>query len=89
LIASEKPESSNKTFRWLLRICKRNKNRFFLAKAKERKSEIDFASDLINENYPSTHWRLSGSDKKTVLQTIKILQDKKLFQSKTELKMVF
>jgi dihydrofolate synthase/folylpolyglutamate synthase len=51
----------------------------FLAKAKETNSEIYFASDLIEETYPST---LLGDyqkqNKKTVLQTIKVLQDKKL-----------
>ncbi|MES2411611.1 MAG: folylpolyglutamate synthase/dihydrofolate synthase family protein [Bacteroidota bacterium] len=52
----------------------------FLAKAKEMNSEIYFASDLIEATYPSA---LLGdyqiANKKTVLQTIKILQDKKLF----------
>ena len=60
----------------------------FLAKAKETHSEIYFASDLIQENYPSA---LLGDyqiqNKKTVLQTIKVLQDKKLFSiSETNIK---
>lgn len=46
----------------------------FLAKAKENKSEIYFASDLIQENFPSD---LVGDyqvhNKKTVVQTIAIL----------------
>ncbi|MFA9189854.1 folylpolyglutamate synthase/dihydrofolate synthase family protein [Flavobacterium sp. FZUC8N2.13] len=46
----------------------------FLAKAKENHAEIYFASDLISDNYPSD---LIGDyqihNKKTVLQTIKIL----------------
>lgn len=50
----------------------------FLAKANEAHSEIYFASDLIGETYPSA---LFGDyqiqNKKTVLQTIKVLQDKK------------
>jgi dihydrofolate synthase/folylpolyglutamate synthase len=52
----------------------------FLAKAKETKSEIYFASDLIQETYPSA---LLGDyqvqNKKTVLQTIKVLQQQKQF----------
>jgi dihydrofolate synthase/folylpolyglutamate synthase len=51
----------------------------FLAKADETQSEIFFASDLISETYPSA---LLGDyqiqNKKTVLQTIKVLHDKKL-----------
>ena len=51
----------------------------FLSKADETKSEIYFASDLIDETYPSA---LIGDyqtqNKKTVLQTLKVLQDKKL-----------
>lgn len=51
----------------------------FLAKADETHSEIFFASDLISETYPSV---LLGDyqfqNKKTVLQTIKVLQDKKM-----------
>ena len=51
----------------------------FLAKADETKSEIFFASDLIQETYPSA---LLGAyqiqNKRTVLQTIKVLQDKKM-----------
>lgn len=51
----------------------------FLAKASETNSEIYFASDLISETYPSA---LLGDyqlqNKKTVLQAIKILQDKNL-----------
>ncbi len=52
----------------------------FLAKAKETQSEIYFASDLIEETYPSA---LIGDyqvqNKKTVLQTIKVLQEQKEF----------
>ena len=60
----------------------------FLAKAKATQTEIYFASDLIEETYPSD---LLGNyqiqNKKTVLQTIKILQDKKHFLiSKTAIK---
>lgn len=47
----------------------------FMAKANETKSEIYFASDLIGETYPSA---LIGDyqiqNKKTVMQTIKVLQ---------------
>ncbi len=53
----------------------------FLAKAKENNSEIYFASNLISENYPSD---LIGDyqkhNKKTVLQTIAILNSQKEFQ---------
>lgn len=60
----------------------------FLAKAKETNSEIHFASDLIGETYPSA---LLGDyqiqNKKTVLQTLKVLQDKKLLSvSETAIK---
>lgn len=60
----------------------------FLAKAKETNSEIHFASDLIGETYPSV---LLGDyqiqNKKTVLQTLKVLQDKKLLSvSETAIK---
>ena len=52
----------------------------FLAKAQETNSKIYFASDLIEETYPSA---LIGDyqkhNKKTVLQTIKVLQDQKQF----------
>lgn len=48
----------------------------FSAKANETESQIYFASDLIDETYPSA---LIGDyqkhNKKTVLQTIKVLQD--------------
>lgn len=51
----------------------------FLAKAQETHSEIYFASDLIQEDFPSA---LLGdyqiSNKKTVLQTIKVLQQQLL-----------
>ena len=57
----------------------------FLAKAKECHSEIYFASDLISENYPSD---LIGEyqmhNKKTVLQTIAILNEQKEFKITTE-----
>ena len=57
----------------------------FLAKAKECHSEIYFASDLISENYPSD---LIGEyqmhNKKTVSQTIAILNEQKEFQITTE-----
>ncbi|SEG21209.1 bifunctional folylpolyglutamate synthase/dihydrofolate synthase [Flavobacterium urumqiense] len=57
----------------------------FLAKAKECHSEIYFASDLISENYPSD---LIGDyqmhNKKTVLQTIAILNEQKEFKITTE-----
>lgn len=60
----------------------------FLAKAYETNSEIYLASDLIGDTYPSA---LIGdyqiSNKKTVLQTIKVLQEKKLvFVSETDIK---
>jgi len=52
----------------------------FTAKAKETNSPIYFASDLIEETYPSA---LIGDyqihNKKTVLQTIKVLQTQKEF----------
>ena len=51
----------------------------FLAKSDENHSKIYFASDLIAATYPSA---LLGDyqiqNKKTVLQTLKVLQDKKL-----------
>ena len=57
----------------------------FLAKAKECHSEIYFASDLITENYPSD---LIGDyqihNKKTVLQTIAILNSQKEFKITAE-----
>ncbi|MCF6133143.1 bifunctional folylpolyglutamate synthase/dihydrofolate synthase [Flavobacterium wongokense] len=50
----------------------------FLAKANETHSEIYFASDLVHKSYPSA---LLGDyqyqNKKTVLQTIKVLQGQK------------
>ena len=53
----------------------------FLAKAKECNSEIYFASDLVSETYPSD---LIGDyqihNKKTVLQTIKILNSQNKFK---------
>jgi dihydrofolate synthase/folylpolyglutamate synthase len=60
----------------------------FLTKANETDSEIYFASNLIGETYPSA---LLGdyqiANKKTVLQTIKVLQDKKLISvSETDIK---
>ena len=52
----------------------------FYAKAKERNASIYFASDLISENYPSA---LLGNyqihNKKTVLQTISVLQSQNQF----------
>jgi dihydrofolate synthase/folylpolyglutamate synthase len=52
----------------------------FLAKAEETNSEIYFASDLIAETFPST---LMGDyqihNKKTVLQTIKVLENQNEF----------
>jgi dihydrofolate synthase/folylpolyglutamate synthase len=47
----------------------------FLAKAKETHSELFFASDIIKENYPSVllgYYQISN--KKTALQTIRVLQ---------------
>ena len=53
----------------------------FLAKANETKSEIYFASDLVSENLPSD---LIGayqiSNKKTALQTLRILNSQKEFE---------
>jgi dihydrofolate synthase/folylpolyglutamate synthase len=53
----------------------------FLAKAKEKDSEIYFASELISENYPSD---LIGDyqihNKKTVLETISILNSQNQFE---------
>lgn len=53
----------------------------FLAKAKENQSEIYFASELISETYPSD---LLGDyqlhNKKTVIQTIAILNSQKEFK---------
>jgi dihydrofolate synthase/folylpolyglutamate synthase len=52
----------------------------FDTKAKERNASIYFASDLISENYPSA---LLGNyqihNKKTVLQTIRVLQSQNQF----------
>jgi dihydrofolate synthase/folylpolyglutamate synthase len=57
----------------------------FLAKALENKAEIYFASDLISETYPSD---LLGDyqthNKKTVSQTIKILNEQTDFKVSTE-----
>ena len=60
----------------------------FLAKSDETHSETYFASDLITATYPSA---LLGDyqiqNKKTVLQTLKVLQDKKLLSvSETDIK---
>ena len=60
----------------------------FWAKSDETHSEIYFASDLIAATYPSA---LLGDyqiqNKKTVLQTLKVLQDKKLLSvSETDIK---
>ena len=60
----------------------------FLAKSDENHSKIYFASDLIAATYPSA---LLGDyqiqNKKTVLQTLKVLQDKKLLSvSETDIK---
>ena len=47
----------------------------FLAKAKETHSELFFASDIVKENYPSVllgYYQISN--KKTALQTIRVLQ---------------
>ena len=53
----------------------------FLNKATETNSNIYFASDLISKTFPSD---LKGDyqkqNKKTVLQTITILQDQNLFK---------
>jgi dihydrofolate synthase/folylpolyglutamate synthase len=53
----------------------------FLAKAKDNKAEIYFASELIPENYPSD---LAGDyqihNKKTVVQTISILNSQEEFK---------
>ncbi|MBF6640422.1 bifunctional folylpolyglutamate synthase/dihydrofolate synthase [Flavobacterium sp. J49] len=57
----------------------------FEAKAKDANSEIYFASDLSHENYPSA---LLGDyqfhNKKTVLQTLKVLQKKQLLSISEE-----
>jgi len=57
----------------------------FESKAKEMQSEIYFASDLIQETYPSA---LLGDyqvhNKKTVLQTIKVLNQKQLLSISEE-----
>jgi dihydrofolate synthase/folylpolyglutamate synthase len=63
----------------------------FIAKSDETHSEIYFASDLIAATYPSA---LLGDyqiqNKKTVLQTLKVLQDKKLLSvSETDIKSGF
>jgi dihydrofolate synthase/folylpolyglutamate synthase len=63
----------------------------FIAKAKENHSEIYFASDLIAETYPS---ELLGdyqtANKKTVLQTIQVVQSKSKFEvSETQIKSGF
>lgn len=60
----------------------------FLAKANKTHSEIYFASELIQETYPSAlvgHYQIQN--KKTVLQTLRVLQDKKLLSvSETAIK---
>jgi dihydrofolate synthase/folylpolyglutamate synthase len=57
----------------------------FETKAKATNSEIYFASDLVQEDYPST---LLGDyqfhNKKTVLQTLKVLQEKHLLSVSNE-----
>ena len=57
----------------------------FLAKAKESNSEIYFATDSAQEDYPSV---LFGDyqlhNKKTVLQTLKVLQSKQLLSVSEE-----
>ena len=57
----------------------------FEAKANETHSEIYFASDLVQEDYPSA---LLGDyqyhNKKTVLQTLKVLQEKQLLSVSEE-----
>jgi dihydrofolate synthase/folylpolyglutamate synthase len=57
----------------------------FLDKAKECRSEIYFAADLVSENYPSD---LIGAyqfhNKKTVLQTISVLNSQNEFQVSIE-----
>lgn len=57
----------------------------FLAKVATTRSEIYFASDLVEKNYPSA---LLGDyqiqNKKTVLQTISVLQEKKLLSINEE-----
>jgi len=59
--------------------------RVFEAKAKENHSEIYFASELIHKDYPSA---LLGDyqfhNKKTVLQTLKVLNEKKLLLTSEE-----
>lgn len=53
----------------------------FTAKAKETHSELYFASDLVQEDYPCC---LLGDyqfyNKKTVIQTLRVLQEKQLLQ---------
>ncbi|MEC4004558.1 folylpolyglutamate synthase/dihydrofolate synthase family protein [Flavobacterium sp. SUN052] len=57
----------------------------FEAKANETNSEIYFASDLINKSYPSS---IIGDyqiqNKKTVIQTLKVLQSQKEFKISEE-----
>jgi len=60
----------------------------FLAKSDETHSEIYFASDLVKEDFPSALLGdYQNQNKKTVLQTLKVLQDKKLLSvSETDIK---
>jgi len=60
----------------------------FLAKADEKNCEIYFASDLVKEDFPSALLGdYQNQNKKTVLQTLKVLQDKKLLSvSETDIK---
>ena len=52
----------------------------FLAKSKEMNAEIYFASDLIEETYPSElHGAYQIQNKKTVLQTLSVLQEQNQF----------
>lgn len=81
LIASEKAGIIKQNIPVVIGEYESETKSVFLAKAIEMQSELYFASDLIKENYPSA---LLGdyqiSNKKTVLQTIKVLQQKKLFK---------
>jgi dihydrofolate synthase/folylpolyglutamate synthase len=57
----------------------------FIEKAKETNSEIYFASDLITETYPSALLGdYQNANKKTVLQTIRVLQDEGYFSISEE-----
>jgi dihydrofolate synthase/folylpolyglutamate synthase len=80
-IATEKAGIIKLNIPVIIGECNSETKPVFLAKANETKSEIYFASDLVSENLPSD---LIGayqiSNKKTALQTLRILNSQKEFE---------